>query len=220
MTVETTEMKDYFALENLEKAKELVALILSENCYDLRQNVKSNYSSLHDDYDSRYRDWSGYTDQFLKTNTTSENPMYSLWNGMKQRCYNTNSISYAYYGGRGITMDSEWKSDFNKFANDILSSLGRKPHPFYTIDRIDNNGNYVPGNIRWVAPMKQARNRNNLRISETSGLALSILYKYYKITGIQLKDIYNNYLAESEDRKIKKSWSSIYTAAKSYNEFV
>ncbi len=220
MTVATTELKDYFAEENLEKAKELVAIILSEHYYPLRQNVKSNYSSLHSNYDPRYRDWSSFSDQYLTTNQTNQNPMYTLWTGMKARCYNTGSISYQYYGGRGITMCTEWKNDFNKFANDILANLGRKPHPFYTIDRINNDGDYELDNIRWVAPVKQARNRNRMKISERSGLALAILYKYYDVTGAKLKDIYNDYLAENDSCKIKKGWGSIYTAAKSYNEFV
>lgn len=220
MTVAATELKDYFANENLDKAKELVARILSDKNYTLRQNVKTGYSSLHDEYSSKYRDWTGLSDHFLLTNKTAENPMYSLWNGIRSRCYNTNSISYGYYGQRGISMHTEWKNDFSKFATDILTSIGRKPHPFYTIDRIDNNGDYVPGNIRWVAPMKQARNRSSKKVSETAGLALAVLYKYYDVTGSKLKDVYNEYLAENDSCKITKSWSPIYTAAKSYNEFV
>ncbi len=59
-----------------------------------------------------------------------------------------------------------------------------------------------------------------MKISETSGLAIAMLYKYYKVTGIKLKEIYNNYLAEDDSKKIAKSWQPIYLAAKSYNSFV
>lgn len=222
MSVSNIETKDYFAPENLEKAKEQVVRILSEYNFELRQNVKSDYTNFDiTKYNECYKDWSMYTDQFLKTKRSQENPMYSLWSGMRARCTNSNSISYGYYGERGISMLPEWEVNFTKFANDILNTIGRKPHPFYSIDRINNDGNYEPGNIRWVAPLKQARNRSGaVKISETSGLAIAMLYKYYKVTGVKLKEIYNNYLAEDDSKKIAKSWKSIYLAAKSYNSFV
>lgn len=220
MTVETSDFEYYYTLENLEKAKELVALVLSERSFLLRPHIKSGYSSLRSDYNERYRDWSNYTNQFLRSIKNWSNPMYTIWNGIRCRCYNVNDISYAYYGQRGVTMCDDWLYHFSYFADDVLLTIGRKPHPFYTIDRINNKGDYEPGNIRWASPLKQARNRNGLKISETAGLALAILYKYYIVTGLQLKDIYNNYLAENEECKITKSWKPIYTAAKSYNEFV
>lgn len=222
MTVDTNEIRDFFAIENLEKAKENVVRILSENNFPVRENIKSGYGNYNpSNYSESYRDWSTFTDQFLTTNRTTENPMYSLWNGMRARCTNENSMSYGYYGERGISMHPEWQNNFTKFATDILGLIGRKPHPFYSIDRIDNNGNYEPGNIRWVAPLKQARNRGgSLKVSETSGLTIAILYKYYKVTGQKLKSIYNDYLAEDDSKKINKGWGPIYTAAKSYNDFV
>ena len=222
MTVDANEIRDYFAIENLEKAKENVVRILSENNFEVRDNIKNGYGNFDpSSYSECYRDWNGLTDQFLTTKRSNDNPMYSLWNGMRARCTNVNSISYGYYGERGISMNPEWESNFTKFASDILNTIGRKPHPFYSIDRINNDGNYEPGNIRWVAPLKQARNRGGaLKVSETSGLTIAILYKYYKVTGQKLKTIYNDYLAEDDSRKIKKGWGPIYTAAKSYNDFV
>ncbi len=222
MTVDATEIRDYFAIENLEKAKENVVRIISENNFELRENIKDGYGNYDPTkYSEHYVDWSVLSDQYLTTTKSSDNPMYALWSGMRARCTNSNSMSYGYYGERGISMYSEWQNNFTKFANDILATLGRKPHPFYSIDRIDNNGNYEPGNIRWASPLKQARNRGgSLKVSEVSGLTIAILYKYCKVTGSKLKDIYNNYLAEDDSKKIKKGWGPIYTAAKSYNDFV
>ena len=222
MTAASNAMNDYFATENLETANGLVARILSENDFEQREIVKDDYTSIKEpeEYSMSRRDWSAYTTHYLKTSRSPENPMYTLWSGIRSRCYNSGSMSYDYYGGRGITMHDEWKNSFNTFANDVLRLIGKKPHPYYTIDRINNDEGYVPGNIRWAPPLKQAHNRNNLKISETNGLVLATLYKYYKTTGKELRDVYNNYLAESEDRKLTKGWSAIYGACKAYNMFV
>lgn len=80
---------------------------------------------------------------------------------MKQRCFNTNSKKYPLYGGRGITMCEEWRNDFAAF----YAYMGDPP-PSTTIDRIDTNKGYEPGNVRWATPKQQANNlRCNVRIA-------------------------------------------------------
>lgn len=84
--------------------------------------------------------------------------LYHIWQGMKSRCYNENNPSYGRYGGRGITVCDEWKTDYIAFhtwamENGYSDSL--------TIDRINVNGNYEPSNCRWATVKQQSVNRTS-----------------------------------------------------------
>ena len=84
--------------------------------------------------------------------------IYSTWHGMKDRCCNENTKYYKFYGGRGITVCDEWKDNFQAFY-DYVSQLSHYGEEGYTLDRINNEGNYEPGNVRWATKKEQASNR-------------------------------------------------------------
>lgn len=86
---------------------------------------------------------------------------YRTWQSMKTRCYNPKSKWFEYWGGRGITVHPDWLHDFPAF----LEHVGPKPSAGYTIDRIDNDKNYEPGNVRWATQHEQMKNRRSWKKS-------------------------------------------------------
>ena len=83
-------------------------------------------------------------------------PTFKSWTSMKQRCLNPNSPAYRNYGGCGILICERWANSFDNFLKD----MGQRPH-WASLDRIDVNGNYEPGNCRWSAARQQQRNRRD-----------------------------------------------------------
>lgn len=99
----------------------------------------------------------------------SKTPEHGAWGAMISRCRNPNVKEYKHYGGRGITVAERWLEFANFFAD-----MGERPSPLHSLDRINNNGNYEPGNCRWATAKEQQRNRRTTRIVKLNGKEMTI----------------------------------------------
>ena len=91
--------------------------------------------------------------------------LYSTWSSARGRCHNERHKNYKGYGGRGIELCSGWRETPEAFIEWIENNLGEKPEG-YSLDRINNEGNYEPGNLRWASTAEQNNNtRKNKMIS-------------------------------------------------------
>lgn len=92
-----------------------------------------------------------------RTHGNTNTPEYEAWQNMKSRCSeNAKREDYKNYFLKGITVCERWM----KFEN-FLSDMGKRPSKNHSLDRIENNGNYEPGNCRWATPKQQASNKSN-----------------------------------------------------------
>jgi hypothetical protein len=80
---------------------------------------------------------------------------YKTWEAMIRRCESPKAVNFKDYGGRGIKVCAEWRADYRRF----LVDMGRRPSQRHSIDRIENDGNYEPGNCRWATRSEQNSNK-------------------------------------------------------------
>jgi hypothetical protein len=112
----------------------------------------------------------------------TDTPTFKSWLSMRGRCNNPNDPTFALYGGRGITVCERWNDQVNGFSN-FLADLGERPSLKYSIERINTDGNYEPGNCRWATQSEQANNKRTNHTLTFAGKTQNIT-QWSKETGI------------------------------------
>lgn len=130
------------------------------------------------------------------THGKSHDKIYHVWQGIKDRCTNANCKQYPNYGGRGIKLYPAWE-EFQPFY-DYVSTLEHFGEKGYSLDRIDNNGNYEPDNLRWADRKTQNRNKTNNHLVEYQG-ELITLAEAAELSGIKRQTLQG---------RLKRGWAA------------
>jgi len=120
-------------------------------------------------------------------------PEWRAWRGMIARCSDPTLRFWYRYGGRGIRVCERWETSFAAFYGDV----GPRPGPGYSIDRVDNDGDYEPGNVRWATALEQARNTRRNIVLEIDGRS-QCLAAWAAERGVQPQFISN---------RLRRGWS-------------
>ena len=152
--------------------------------------------TLESDVDTIYRNpgW------FPVKHGLCETPEYPIWEHIKNRC---SCPSNARYGGRGIKVCERWLNDVSAF----IADMGPRPSLAHSIDRIDNDGDYEPGNCRWATATEQARNRRSSKLYSYNGESKT-LTAWSEVSGVLSGTIWF---------RVKAGWSlgeAIFTPAR------
>jgi len=146
--------------------------------YSLRSGDTSSCGCLHREMVSKM------TSKLNLKHGRYGTPEYKSWQMMKERCYYPSNDSYKNYGGRGITICERWRNSFAAFFED----MGLRPGPGYSLDRINPNRDYEPGNCRWATPKQQLNNQRGNRKLTISGKTRT-LQEWADLTGINRSTI-------------------------------
>lgn len=143
------------------------------NIRDLQHGCIKSCGCLNDEIQEQHK--------FRWEHGTHDTPAYalsagkgnflSIWDGIKERCYNANNRSYPRYGGRGIKMCDPWRRSYREFA----LAAGPRPSPSHSIDRLDTNGDYEPGNIKWSTNKEQSNNKRTNVFLQWRGETLTLM---------------------------------------------
>ena len=116
-----------------------------------------------------------------KSRGIADVPEYRAWYSIKKRCLDPKAEQFKNYGARGIGICAEWVNDYRAF----YAHVGPRPSPKHSIDRIDNDGNYEPGNVRWATRTTQSRNSRWPRLSELDADCI----RYWHAAGLSQGDL-------------------------------
>lgn len=108
-----------------------------------------------------------------------ETKLYRIWKNIKQRCLNPSNEKFHVYGGAGKTICDEWKHNFEAFK----LHMGEPPSPLHSVDRIENDKGYFPGNVKWSTPKEQSRNQSTNNLVTIDGVTKCVT-EWCEATGI------------------------------------
>jgi hypothetical protein len=136
------------------------------------------------------------------THGLTHSSVYSSWISMIRRCTNPETEKYSLYGGRGIKVCDRWLNSVEAFETDMPP----RPGEGYSIDRINTNGNYEPGNCKWSTAEEQSNNRRNVKHFEYNGEMLSVAQIARKV-GFSYTALYTRIIRDG--MSVKEAISSI-----------
>lgn len=121
---------------------------------------------------------------------------YHIWNSMIRRCHIPSHVGYPYYGGRGISVCSEWRDPVKGFQT-FLTDMGKRPSAKHSLDRLDVNGNYCAANCRWATTKHQNRNkRESIFLPHPQTGALTPAAEVAEYLGITYQSMRTRYIKE------------------------
>ena len=116
------------------------------------------------------------------------NYLYRTWTSINRRCYTESSTNYKLWGGRGIEVYEKWRTNYPLFKKYILTNLELRKKG-QSIDRIKNDGNYEPGNIRWATPYQQAMNSKTAKLSLAAVISIKCLLNTRSISQVKISKL-------------------------------
>lgn len=120
----------------------------------------------------------------------SYHPLYVTWAMIVGRCCDPRRHDYPRYGGRGITIDAEWRERPDLFIRWVVAHLGDRPSPDHQLDRIKNDKGYEPGNLRWTTRSQNMRNARSNRLVRVGEITLPVV-AWSEITGVSQRAIHH-----------------------------
>jgi len=130
---------------------------------------------------------------------------YSIWSGMLARCENPKHVAYEHYHGKGIKVCERWH-EFKFFLED----MGKRPSKGHSLDRIDPNGNYEPGNVRWATGKVQARNKaNSLYLPHPKTGELVPVAEVAEYLGLSYQQLRYRLIKEDKWNPVKKNQENV-----------